>query len=666
MDYDDKFVTIMEATERVDSVPEVIECEGVGFPVRAVSDFFLLYCAEYSLSLPVSVTAVCSVPRDVLRSPPVIVSELAIPPSIVTLVDGVFLDMKGLVGVRFSDESNLRVIHGFSENGFESIEIPASVEEIGNDAFYQCTDLKILTFAAGSRLRFLGGFVRSGILSVEIPDTVENLSAFNESSCLAHVTFGESSVLSELTGLSKTAVRRIRIPGSVVILGGLQSCAKLRKVRFSDNSCLREIAGLKWKLASHSPGEALRLLPARDGHHLVDFGALSVSLIRRLYIPDSVETISGLNQCLNLVQIVIGDESHLRSITGMCQCPISEFLIPRRVSYISGLIGCANLRTIGWASDSVPTAVDGFGYCGLTEITIPASVRELGVRAFVDCASLSEVRFAAEGNLEHVTGFSRCPALANVEFGAPMRMKWISGFDHCGIVDLVIPRSVEEIRPGAFNFCEILTTVTFEADGRLRRIGEWPRQMALIECPRLSSVKFSPTGPLMRIYGFSGVGLSSITIPDHVDGITGFNDCPNLTDVQFGPGSHLQTINGFCRCRSLASIAIPDTVFEINGFNEMPALRSVHFGESSQLKGIIGFTGTAIDVLDLPDSVEMISWGDNRRRKLPPAIGAGPGFHPRAIPYGRRLFMVARKGFVSTQRRRFHLIQSTVRDYQPI
>lgn len=43
-----------------------------------------------------------------------------------------------------------------------------------------------------------------------------------------------------------------------------------------------------------------------------------------------------------------------------------------------------------------------FGNCGLKEIVIPNSVRSIGGLAFINCSSLSSLRFENGSRIEHV------------------------------------------------------------------------------------------------------------------------------------------------------------------------------------------------------------------------------------------------------------------------
>jgi hypothetical protein len=51
---------------------------------------------------------------------------------------------------------------------------------------------------------------------------------------------------------------------------------------------------------------------------------------------------------------------------------------------------------------------------------------------------------------------------------------------------------------------------------------------------------------------------------------------------------------------------IPHSVVEITGFNFRRNLKEVWFGQQSRLKTISGFIETAIECVDLPESVEIL------------------------------------------------------------
>jgi hypothetical protein len=372
-------------------------------------------------------------------------------------------------------------------------------------------------------------------------------------------------------------------------------------------------------------------------------------------------------------------------IGGIHECPISEIVIPRSVEVIDGLAACAKLQTVFWRDPCVLGTLNGFGSSRLASVAIPTSVREIKHFAFVSCASLSEVRFATDGQLQTIDGFSAtnlasieipdtvieigchafegCRALTTVTFGPHPQVKRILGFARSGILEFVVPRSVEVIGGQAFLRCPCLRMVTIEDNSCLQVIGESDRYDGCRElpfggCPQLTSIRFGMESRLLRVRGLIWTRIESITIPDSVEHLTGFDGSTGLTDVRFGPGSRLLKLFGFCNCPLLTSITIPDTVFEIAGFNAAPRLSEVRFGESSHLVKISGFNGTAIECMDLPDSVEIIEGHFLKRSNHRPAVlRVGDDSRLRSLPCGRGLFIVTKEGFISKRRRASHLRQ---------
>jgi hypothetical protein len=164
-----------------------------------------------------------------------------------------------------------------------------------------------------------------------------------------------------------------------------------------------------------------------------------------------------------------------------------------------------------------------------------------------------------------------------------------------------------------------------------------------------------------------GTGIESVTVPDSVEEFIGFDESARLAYVRFGAGSRLLKLIGFSRCPLLTSIAVPDSVLVIAGFNRAPLLREVHFGASSHLVKISGFNDTAIECMDLPDSVEIIEERLLSRNNGPPAVlRVGNRSRLKSQPCGRGPFIIAEPSFLSKRRRALHLAQCRPADSQSV
>ena len=154
----------------------------------------------------------------------------------------------------------------------------------------------------------------------------------------------------------------------------------------------------------------------------------------------------------------------------------------------------------------------------IQKVVIGKEVTTIGKNAFEDCSQLSTVELPQDGKLEKIGdnafGYHTLPASAPI------------------ITEIVIPYSVEEIAPSAFDHCTQLAKVTFASGSQLKKIGRNAFQYTAIEEVRIpASVEQLGTDPMF------GGGWS-------------FYSCSNLKKVVFESPSNLNYVsNGnFSRC----------------------------------------------------------------------------------------------------------------------
>jgi len=128
-----------------------------------------------------------------------------------------------------------------------------------------------------------------------------------------------------------------------------------------------------------------------------------------------------------------------------------------------------------------------------------------------------------------------------------------------------------------------------------------------IHCTGLTSVTIPNS--VTSIWGFNGCNsLNSVTIPSSVTSIDGFNNCTGLTSVSF-PNT-VTSISGFDKCVSLTSLTIPSGVTSVSGFNNCTGLASLTI--PSTITSIRGFTGcTSLTSVTIPSGVTSVSGFNN-------------------------------------------------------
>ena len=161
--------------------------------------------------------------------------------------------------------------------------------------------------------------------------------------------------------------------------------------------------------------------------------------------------------------------------------------------------------------------------------------------------------------------FKGCVALREITFeadsGSSLRAIETDGFNGCvNLSRIVLPGSVEEVRPYAFRGCAALTSIRFAGSPALREVGPF----MLAGCAALES--FAP--------------------PDSVEAVrrNGFSECPNLREVVFGANSRLREVEGssFSGCRSLRRLHLPRSVSSLlpGALHGCPGLAQIEIDEN--------------------------------------------------------------------------------------
>ena len=142
----------------------------------------------------------------------------------------------------------------------------------------------------------------------------------------------------------------------------------------------------------------------------------------------------------------------------------------------------------------------------LEAYVIPASVTSIGLRAFQDCSSLSNIVIPDSVTSIGYCAFSNCSSLSNI----------------------VISNSVTSIVHGAFSSCRSLSNIVIPDS--VTSIGDY----AFFGCSSLSNIAISNSVTSIGVSAFSGCrSLSNIVIPNSVTsiGIWAFHNCSSLSNI---------------------------------------------------------------------------------------------------------------------------------------
>lgn len=237
-----------------------------------------------------------------------------------------------------------------------------------------------------------------------------------------------------------------------------------------------------------------------------DVATSKINLLSSLTVPNSVQSLGGCNDAINLTSVT--------------------FLGPIEL-VANAFTSCTSLENVTWKY-----------------------ITSIGGAAFSGCSSLKHVDLP-EGIILDDSVFSQCKSLTNVTLPSSLTVIPSSTFEGSGLSSIILNNGCTSISSMAFAGCENLTDVklnnglieigsfAFEGCSNLikvdipssvERIGD----SAFMECSKLANITL-PKRDNLKIgeKAFQNSGLTSITIPTYTTSIGGycFSGCDKITWV---------------------------------------------------------------------------------------------------------------------------------------
>ena len=316
-------------------------------------------------------------------------------------------------------------------------------------------------------------------------------------------------------------------------------------------------------------------------------------------------------------------------------CYSGEVVIPEVVNYdgeslpVIGISEDAFRDCTGLTAVHIPATVTSIGErafrncIGLTSVSLPDGLINLGNQAFANCMELTGIDFPASLVKISKQAFIDCYAMAHV--GATSLESWLNiDFDdqysnplyyvhHLTVngqevTDMVIPSTVNRIKPLAFIECDGLKTVVI-ADG-VSDLGE----SAFAYCDGISSMSLPSSLQTIGKQAFQGcTALTDMVIPSGVsslpDGL--FMNCTGLKDVLIPDGVVSAGKNVFNGCSAMQEITLPNSinVLGASAFTGCTSLRKVKLSRCLNAIGDNTFQGcSSLSRVVIPDSVKTIGY----------------------------------------------------------
>ena len=211
------------------------------------------------------------------------------------------------------------------------------------------------------------------------------------------------------------------------------------------------------------------------------------SNITSVVIPESIKEIGlwAFSGCTSLSNVNLGNVEKLSNMAFNNCTALTSIKLPKTLTKIASgapFSGCANLKHIELEDGMIVIPNYVCASTPITEITIPNTVKEIGLWAFSDCTSLSNVNL---GNVEKLSdkAFNNCTALTSIKLpktltkiasGAPFsgctNLKHIELEDGMTVIpnyvcastpitEITIPNTVKEIGLWAFSDCTFLKKI---------------------------------------------------------------------------------------------------------------------------------------------------------------------------------------------------------------
>ena len=241
---------------------------------------------------------------------------------------------------------------------------------------------------------------------------------------------------------------------------------------------------------------------------------------------------------------------------------------------------------------------EGRGSRGLEMVTLPSTIKKIGLNAFANCSSLTDVVMGEGIDTIASNAFSRCTMLQGVTLPQSLKHIGSGAFSQCkAITNVVIPDNVDELGEQCFYMCTDLETLV--VGNKVKVIPP----MAFQECSSLKSLTLGNNVEEIGKYGFAICRqLPGITFPVTLKTL-GYGCLENmdaLEEINVQQGNpYWKSVDGVLysadgttlqkwpAAKYAGNVTIPEGVVQtaISSFDHVESLASVDFPSSFRTLG---------------------------------------------------------------------------------
>lgn len=480
---------------------------------------------------------------------------------------------------------------------------------VGGFAFNDCRKIENIVIREGvTEIEYFAFNGCINLLSVKLPSSLKIIRDTTFTHCfkLETIDFPDGLERIDASAFRECeSLKEVRLPDSLTSLGSsvFESCSNLRKV-YLPKSLIKLNSDL------FADDVALEEIVFPQDLQEIDCGVFSgCTSLKKVILPASVVEINGsaFKKTVALEEIVFSNSLRTIGHSTFSDCSsLTSVQLPDAVEVLGekAFRNCKNLRSVKLSKSLKKIGSEAFSGCeNLKEVEIPASVEEIGREAFppttkIVMASGNQHIKLEDGLLLSADGATLLSCLYDTDsVSIPSSVREIGekAFYQCAsLTGVTLGDNVEKVGKACFAYCPSLQRV--DITGKLLSIGEdafyrceklssinFPESLVSIgngafrECKKLKSIVIPAAVQEVSRYAFASTGLSKIDI--RTKGKLGgfaFAYCNSLKQVELP--SHTICGCSFDECKALSSITLLDSVsaVEKSAFMGCSKITSIH------------------------------------------------------------------------------------------